>query len=344
MTGSQKPYISFVATSRNDNHGGDMRKRMRIFVRGLIHQCNAFQLPAELIMVEWNPPNEEPLLHEVLPQPEADDYLRIRYIVVPEAMHHTLNFSDKLPLFQMIAKNVGIRRAYAPFVCCTNIDLLFADALFETLAARQLQPGHYYRANRCDIPESIDEQWEVPEMLRFSEANILKRLGKSRFYPNFTDTTSILFRFWGMIPVFRALSGFKRLITPPVQTKLQEMDTEACGDFTLMSKEDWLNIQGYPELEVYSLHIDSMGLLAANACNIKQVIFPYQACTYHIRHVNGWEFDSPRERVLFFTNKPVLDWWSVYSWGKDILEKGERFNFNRPDWGLANEELEEIIV
>ena len=45
------PYISFVVTSRNDNHGGDLRKRMMIFYKGLIHQCNKFKLPCELIMV-----------------------------------------------------------------------------------------------------------------------------------------------------------------------------------------------------------------------------------------------------------------------------------------------------
>jgi hypothetical protein len=39
-----KPYLSIIAASRNDNHGGDMLKRMRLFVRGLIHQCNKFKL------------------------------------------------------------------------------------------------------------------------------------------------------------------------------------------------------------------------------------------------------------------------------------------------------------
>ena len=56
--------LSIVVASRNDNHGGDMTRRMRIFVKGLIDQCNKFKLRAELIIVEWNPPSDKPLLHE----------------------------------------------------------------------------------------------------------------------------------------------------------------------------------------------------------------------------------------------------------------------------------------
>ena len=66
MNNSQ-PYISFVVTSRNDNHGGDLRKRMLIFYKGLIHQCNKFKLPCELIMVDWNSPDPNELLDKVLP-------------------------------------------------------------------------------------------------------------------------------------------------------------------------------------------------------------------------------------------------------------------------------------
>ena len=153
MAHNTPPYLSIVAASRNDNHGGDMHKRMRIFVNGLIHQCNKFKLPCELIMVEWNPPADKPLLNEILPSPSMDDYLSIRYLIVPHELHAKLKIAEELPLFQMIAKNVGIRRAKAEFVLCTNVDLLFSDELFAELAKRKLEQGKYYRANRCDIPK-----------------------------------------------------------------------------------------------------------------------------------------------------------------------------------------------
>lgn len=342
MSADSLPYITFVASSRNDNHGGDMTKRMRIFVRGLIHQCNKFKLRAELLMVEWNPPANSPLLNEVLPSPEETDYLSIRYVIVPEEVHRQFNFSDRLPIFQMIAKNVGIRRAKSEFVLCTNIDLLFSDRLMEELAKRKLKPDCYYRANRCDIPAEIDENTSTEEQLNYSKKNILQRLGKNRQYPNFTSTNSFLFRLGFFNPIFELLSKLKKQISKPEEEIYNSLDMNACGDFTLMSKTNWEKIQGYPELEMYSLHIDSMALFAAAAKGIKQEIFPPQLCTYHISHKGGWEFQTNKEKVLFYANKPVLDWWAVYLLGMEILKEKKSYDFNGDDWGLNNLELREI--
>ena len=87
MTMAGTPYLSIVATSRNDNHGGDALKRMTMFVNGLIAQTNRHKLPAELIMVEWNPPEDKPLLHTALPKPRDADCLILRYVIVPKAIH-----------------------------------------------------------------------------------------------------------------------------------------------------------------------------------------------------------------------------------------------------------------
>ena len=53
---SDVPYISVVATSRNDDHGGNMLRRMQIFVNAWIEQCRRHDLASELLLVEWNPP------------------------------------------------------------------------------------------------------------------------------------------------------------------------------------------------------------------------------------------------------------------------------------------------
>lgn len=338
------PYISFIVTSRNDNHGGDLTKRMRVFMNGLIHQCEKHRLQAEVVFVEWNPPADKARLKEVLPAPKIDSYLSVRYVIVPEELHRGFEFSERLPLFQMIAKNVGIRRAKAPFVLCTNIDLLFSDKLMEFLAAKKLQEGHYYRANRCDIPKEIDENKPMDDLLQWAENSISKQLGKSSFYPNLSDTTSFLFSYRFMIPVFMLASKLKRAISSPVREKVNAMDTDACGDFTMMHRNDWDRILGYPELAVYSLHIDSMGLFAANALDIKQVILPWDHRTYHISHDNGWEFDNEKKKVLFYTTKPVLDWWAVYLWGLQLLKEQRTFDYNTEHWGLADVELKETTV
>ncbi|PYQ06863.1 MAG: hypothetical protein DMF82_05190 [Acidobacteria bacterium] len=106
-----RPYLSLVATSRNDDHGGRLLERMQVFVNGFIEQCKRHRLDAELILVEWNPPPERPRLSAALRWPSEPGPCRIRIIEVPPEVHERLQFSDCLPLFQMIAKNVGIRRA-----------------------------------------------------------------------------------------------------------------------------------------------------------------------------------------------------------------------------------------
>ena len=109
-----------------------------------------------------------------------------------------------------------------------------------------------------------------------------------------------------------------------------------------MSKKDWINIQGYPELEIYSIHIDSMGVLAAAAQGMKQVIFDFKACAYHLEHNDGWEFKNPIDKLHFYTKKPMLDWWTVREAGLHILKNQSKFNLNRFNWGFADIEFREF--
>lgn len=336
------PYISFVVTSRNDDHGGDLRKRMLIFYKGLIHQCNKFKLPCELIMVDWNSPDQTELLDKVLPPVDERDFLSVRFVIVPPEIHSTFRFSENLGLFQMIAKNVGIRRAKAEFVLCTNIDLLYSDALFEELAKRKLEHGKYYRANRCDIPANINENASVEDQLRFCEANIIKRLGKISEYAVIYNERGLLFKSSMFNPLLRFLTWLKTKTISAEVAKLRSMDSEACGDFTLMSKSDWEKIDGYLELEMYSLHIDTMALYAALAQGIEQVIYPREMCAYHIVHDGGWEPGNAVEQLQFYNKRPSLDWWVVEAAGRQIVRDKTNFDMNSPDWGLKSVKLKEI--
>ncbi|MDG1332092.1 MAG: hypothetical protein P8P74_07170 [Crocinitomicaceae bacterium] len=336
------PYISFVVTSRNDNHGGDLRKRMMIFYNGLIHQCNKFKLPCELIMVDWNSPDPNELLDKVLPPVSKDDYLSVRYVIVPSEIHDKYRFSEELGLYQMIAKNVGIRRSKAEFICCTNIDLLFSDAMFEELAKRKLETGKYYRANRCDIPATINENDSVEDQLKFCKANIIKRLGKMGEYPVIYDENGLMFKYKIFAPSLKFLNWLIGKLLSKTEAKVRAMDSDACGDFTMMSITDWEKIDGYAELEMYSLHIDTMGLYSALAQGIEQIVFPGEMCSYHIAHSGGWEPGNAVEQLQFYHKRPSLDWWVVEAAGRQIVKDNSNFDMNSDDWGLKNINLKEI--
>jgi hypothetical protein len=335
--------LSIVVASRHDDHGGGLLERMHVFLRGLLHQTRRHRICAELIVVEWNPPLDQPRLHEILPAPAHDDVLTVRYITVPASVHQRYYCASILPLFQMIAKNVGIRRAHGAFVLCTNVDLLFSDPLCRMLAETAFAADTYYRANRCDVPDALDPCWTVEAQLRWCERNTIRRLGRDPRYRNinlelFGLQNKSDFKKWVFDKVALRLPYF----WPREKVVFYGLDTFACGDFTLMSRDAWLAIQGYLELDMYSLHVDSLALIAATALGYKQVVFPWEACTYHISHASGWEERmSPLEKLRFFERRPSLHYDLLRELGFDRLRIREGFGLNDDNWGYADLAFEE---
>jgi hypothetical protein len=134
----------------------------------------------------------------------------------------------------------------------------------------------------------------------------------------------------------------KRYFTA-TELEFHSLDTKACGDFTMMHRDAWEKIQGYPELDLYSIHIDSMGIIAAKACGYQQHIFPHQACIYHIDHFNGWESMTALDKVNFINRKPGIGWDIVAETGLQLLQEKTSYNFNTDTWGFMDYNFEEVI-
>ncbi|HWB64502.1 MAG TPA: hypothetical protein VG603_13385 [Chitinophagales bacterium] len=339
------PELSIVVATRNDDHGGELIKRNSHFLKGLIAQANKYKLPVELIIVEWNPPDSKPLLKDVLPAPQPGDYLELRYIVVPSSVHRSYRHGDTLGLFQMIAKNVGIRRAKAEYILCTNIDILFSDACFSFLAAKKLEPGKYYRNSRLDVPKEVMDFETLDEQLKFCQSNIIKISGGDKHYKYVRNVPGFVAMFRRpMLLLDKIWEAFEHGLLGN-NRDLFNVDTEACGDFTLMSKTDWLKIEGYPELDLYSIHIDSMALMAARSLGIQQVLLKPGECIYHIEHKEGWSsFETPLDVIRFMEKRPGLDWHFVFESAKYINQKKTGWGLNKPDWGFAESNFEEFTM
>lgn len=337
------PYLSIVATTRNDNHGENLLERTSAFVKGIYQQAKEHALSIELIIIEWNPPKDRASLSEILPHPDKDQPVVLRIIQVPYEIHNRLRTSDVIPLYQMIAKNVGIRRARANFVLATNIDLLFSDELMKYLAEKKLKEGVFYRANRCDVPKEVLKIDDLKDQLNFCKKNIIRRLGKRKglegaAFPAFLSKSTFLMRFY-----YYPLMGLWHLLYPKKYPHFK-IDFDACGDFTLMSKADWEQIQGYAELDMYSIHIDSMALWAAIAIGMKQEVFHPKLCTYHIDHKDGWESTNVSKTIKFLESKPCLDYSIVQKGGIELIRLKCHWDLNTEDWGFINENLSETII
>jgi hypothetical protein len=61
----------------------------------------------------------------------------------------------------------------------------------------------------------------------------------------------------------------------------------ACGDFQLMSREDWADIRGYAELDQFSMHLDSILGCATHYAGIPEECLQTPMRIYHVEHDVG---------------------------------------------------------
>jgi hypothetical protein len=120
----------------------------------------------------------------------------------------------------------------------------------------------------------------------------------------------------------------------------------ACGDFHLMSREDWFDVRGYAELDQFSFHLDSILSYTAHHMGIEEEVLPDPMRIYHIEHGigSGWTpegHDTLMERI----NKKGIDN-LVFEDLAQIVAQMRRLHapliFNLDNWGMAEEDLAEI--
>src|SRR5437762_13916644 len=90
----EEPLLSVVVTSRNDDHGGSLLRRMQTFVNCLVGQCKRHRLSAELVVVEWNPPADRPRLARALRWPADTGPCSVRVVEVPAGLHRRFKHAE----------------------------------------------------------------------------------------------------------------------------------------------------------------------------------------------------------------------------------------------------------
>jgi hypothetical protein len=476
------PYISVVIAARNDNHGGNMLRRMQAFFDAWLGQSKRYGVSSEIVVVEWNPPQDRPRLIDAMEWPSDPHPCQVRFVEVPPETHRRFPHADAVPLHQMIAKNVGIRRARGEFVLATNLDIVFSAELMRFLEARRLQPRHFYRLDRHDVTSDLPERASVDELLAFclshrlrvftsegdfnlgdcglrdlekddivaadagirfgpgwyaveayeaerfrwiaAQAEILfpqtarGRLaidvdtgpscggagigieivspegavlgsgtvrGRCRVLVEVSDSIAAGFRLrvlGGGVPLTHDLrmlnvrvfdlqwqqgSAGPRVEFVPtgpakdwnsfVQTpspfaahmrNAAYLHTNACGDFTLLARDDWFALRGYPEFPIWPMHIDALLCYAAHHAGMREVILDDPMRMFHIEHLTGagWTPEGEQERRARIAAKgvPAMEYSEVERW----VDRMRRFNapiiVTRDDWGLGDTALPETIV
>ena len=243
----------------------------------------------------------------------------------------------------MIAKNVGIRRARGAFVLCTNVDLLFSDALVSPAAGhaaarRHLLSGQSLRRARRDrSPVGHFPAARVVPGARHSSA----RLGRP--IPEHQPRAG-----WPADTRAQSRSGCStrwrigmRIFWSREKRRFYQLDSFACGDFTLMSREMWTCDPGvYRAGSLFApcrhARVDRCGrarLQAARVCarrvhvSRRSPVGLGDVVAASEGKVSGGAAGhrlQPRARR-----------------GLYAMEQGKLLGLNRDDWGYAGEALEE---
>jgi len=317
-----KPYLSFVVAARNDNYGGDFLGRLQVFVNALLAMWEKYSLDAELVIVEWNPPPDRPRLREAIRWPNSPMLDRVRIVEVSNEVHSRFANSNHMPIFEYVAKNVGIRHAKGAFILSTNPDILFSPSLVKFFSARKLKPDCYYRVNRYDVAEGIPAALSVDSQLRFCSLHsfryhLAKRdvaLNKPRrFFHHFSQA----------VPWFRPVRTLSRFL------HANRVHTNASGDFMLMSADSWRSLRGYPELTTQA-YIDSYLVYVAATSGLRQVVLPDPI--YHLEH------DRSEQTARPWT---VLDKIPEF---REMIQKRRPHIANSENWGLADVNLPSFSI
>ena len=351
-------YLSIVAASRNDNHGNNLDERTNLFIKSLAENCKKYKIQSELILVEWNQiPNTKTLSDRL--DLATNEYFHCKIVTVSQKHHLNLPNSDRLKFFQMIAKNVGIRRASGKFVLATNIDVIINQNLYQFISTKKLKEKTIYRCDRHCIQYNYSGNIEDSHLDQFT--NFIDK----KYYSIDVKTnkkyyvySSLLRQLNNFFTIFRIKKNEKKLFQKitiknfiSISKKIifylrnykffqEKLFTNACGDFTLLDKVSWIDIKGYCELPIYSWHLDSLFLWEAKFKKFKFYDFNNKYYIYHMNH-NFSGVISQKEKMFenlknnkipYLTNEEFLDIAIKLSKNPDFMKTDEF-------WGLHNKNL-----
>jgi hypothetical protein len=126
------------------------------------------------------------------------------------------------------------------------------------------------------------------------------------------------------------------------------LHTNACGDFTLLSREDWFALRGYPEFPIWPMHIDALFCYAAHHAGIGEVVLREPLRIYHTEHLSaaGWTPEGEAVRAARIAAKAVTE--IPFATQMEWIDRMRRFDapmiFTLEDWGLAAATLPETTV
>lgn len=256
-----KEKISVVVIGKNDDYGGNLSHR---FTHCLNILTQSFD---EIIYVDWKS-NGKSLIEEVINDVQKRDNIK-SYIVTEEDIQNNNPEYIDYSIVEVIARNIGIRRATNEWILVTNVDVLI-----ESFDLTEFNKHTLYTSARIDVPQEVHIDYrDSTKLLNHIKEN------KDRFkmQPDAViDGKSV----WDSGDVWSLVVG--------------------CGDFQFAHKDVWNGIRGYEESFGGRCYADS-NLMKKGALyfDTKKA----QVTLYHLNH--GTDKNSLPNEILPMNNRIV---------------------------------------
>lgn len=314
-----KPYLSVVIVGRNDGYGENFLLRLNTFIKSLDYQVRYYPDLIEIILVEWNPPDNAAPLADVVHTPQ---HCPLRVITVPKETHDL--YKADSPMLEYAAKNVGIVRAKGEFVLTTNPDIVFSPFIIRGISYRSFPTDVFFRTDRYDYIGTGIENIQPEQYVQFALNNTFKGQFMLERYSVSPDISE---------------KHKTSIFTLPKSNNVIVPHTNACGDFILAPREAFIKMQGLWERNTVILpnpespedmisvsvssHYDTYSLLKLLAAGYKQEIISAPYCIFHMDH----------------SRQPIKDPWNI-EFATLVLST----NTNNVFWGHRGRDFEERIL
>lgn len=258
--------VSVVLVGRNDDYGGRQVERVNYAMNCMLDTFD------EVIYVDWNTDGPKTLIDDldIKVHPE-----KLVIITVPPAqckeIMGSVNYAAGQKCCEVLARNVGIRRATGDIIIDSNTDIIPPKREFLDVLLASLRKGDMYTIAKHDVEIDV-----LNEMYKQSGSYLAVR-----------DIVPLQY---GVNPIS------KRLIFPSLEMNLEIMSTLpvehhhvasslicACGDMQIAHKETWWAIKGFEESMMKRMYIDSIVQykVILNGGTVRATSFPP---IYHIEH------------------------------------------------------------
>jgi len=115
------------------------------------------------------------------------------------------------------------------------------------------------------------------------------------------------------------------------------LHTNACGDFTLLARQHWFDLRGYPEFDLFSMNLDSVFCATAHHGGAPEEMLEEPMRIYHIEHGSGSGWTPEGQAKLFeriaAKGLSFVDNEEVLMWTAQMYRLNAPMIFNHEDWG-----------